>query len=197
MSNEDKTLGRRRWLITATSVMAAAGVAGAAVPFIKAWSPSGQARAAAAPRRVNVGKLALGEQIVVEWRGLPIFILRRTTSMLAHLQHSSAPLADTESALSSQPAYVDRALRSLHREFLVVVGVCTHLGCVPIFRPEIAPADLGAEWQGGYFCPCHASRYDLAGRVYQHQPAPLNLAVPPYRFESAEVLVIGLDQEAR
>ena len=187
--------GRRRFLVRTTTLVGAAGVVGAAVPFVASWQPSAKSRAAGAPVKVNIGKIEPGQQIVVQWRGQPVFISRRTPQLLASLAHESARLADPESLHSDQPDYVDSRLRTIKPEVLVVVGLCTHLGCSPTFRPEVAPADLGAGWQGGYFCPCHGSRYDLAGRVYKAQPAPLNLAVPPHFYESAEILVLGIDQE--
>ncbi len=168
---------------------------GAAVPFVGSWSPGAKAKAAGAPVRINIGKLQVGEQIVAEWRGQPVFILRRGPAILAGLDKVAPQLADPQSEDSLQPDYVDPQLRSIRPDILLVVGICTHLGCSPTFRPQVAPVDLGPEWVGGYFCPCHGSRYDLAGRVYRAQPAPLNLAVPPHRYESAEIIVIGLDQE--
>lgn len=186
--------GRRRFLVAATSAMGVAGVVGASVPFVGAWWPSAKARAAAAPVRVNIGKLEPGQQIVVRWRGQPVFIQRRTAATLAELATSIDQLADPYSRDADQPAYVDGATRSIKPEVLLVVGICTHLGCAPTYRPEVAPQDLGGDWRGGYFCPCHGSRYDLAGRVFKAQPAPLNLPVPPHAYESAEIIVIGIDQ---
>ncbi|MBH3438738.1 ubiquinol-cytochrome c reductase iron-sulfur subunit [Pseudomonas luteola] len=187
--------GRRRLLVAATSVIGAVGVAGAAIPFIKSWSPSAKAKAAGAPIRVNISKLEPGRQIVIEWRGQPVFVLRRGADALERLSRLENQLADPDSHDSIQPDYVNSRLRSIRPDVLVVVGVCTHLGCSPIFRPEVAPADLGTEWLGGYFCPCHGSRYDLAGRVYKAQPAPLNLVVPPYAYESEHIIVIGMSQK--
>ena len=145
--------------------------------------------------RVNISKVEPGQQIVAEWRGQPVFILNRTEEMLQALPKLNAELADPSSQASVQPEYVNPEARSIKPEILVLVGLCTHLGCSPSFRPEVAPADLGAQWLGGYFCPCHGSRYDLAGRVYKSQPAPLNLPVPPHSYESADVIVLGVDQE--
>jgi ubiquinol-cytochrome c reductase iron-sulfur subunit len=145
--------------------------------------------------RVNIGKIEPGQQIVAEWRGQPVFVLHRTPDIMEGLKKIEASLADPESKESDQPAYVDHAERSIKPELLIVLGVCTHLGCAPTFRPEVAPADLGPEWVGGYFCACHGSRYDLAGRVYKSQPAPLNLPVPPHTYESDNVVIIGVDEE--
>ncbi|MBF7730332.1 ubiquinol-cytochrome c reductase iron-sulfur subunit [Pseudomonas sp. N040] len=195
MSNDGVNAGRRRFLVAATSVVGAAGAVGAAVPFVGSWFPSAKAKAAGAPVKVNVSKIQPGQQIVAEWRGQPVFVLNRTQEMLGSLDKITPQLADPESKDSVQPAYVNPAQRSIKPELLVVVGLCTHLGCSPTFRPEVAPADLGADWVGGYFCPCHGSRYDLSGRVYKGQPAPLNLPVPDYSFESNDVIVIGVAQE--
>jgi ubiquinol-cytochrome c reductase iron-sulfur subunit len=195
MSNDGVNAGRRRFLVAATSVVGAAGAVGAAVPFVGSWFPSAKAKAAGAPVKVNVGKIEPGQQMVAEWRGQPVFILRRTEEILSNLTTLEPKLADSESQASEQPSYVDPKTRSIKPELLLLVGLCTHLGCAPSFRPEVAPADLGGEWVGGYFCPCHGSRYDLAGRVYKAQPAPLNLPVPPHTYESDTVIVIGVDQE--
>ncbi len=195
MSNDGVNAGRRRFLVAATSVVGAAGAAGAAIPFLGSWAPSAKAKAAGAPVRVNIGKIDPGQQIVAEWRGQPVFILHRTPEIMEGLNKIQAELADPESKESDQPAYVDHAERSIKPELLIVLGVCTHLGCAPTFRPEVAPADLGPEWVGGYFCACHGSRYDLAGRVYKSQPAPLNLPVPPHSYETDSVVIIGIDEE--
>ena len=195
MSNDGVNVGRRRFLVAATSVVGAAGAVGAAVPFVGSWFPSAKAKAAGAPVKVNISKIEPGQQIVAEWRGQPVFILNRTGEMLQALPKIDAELADPNSQASVQPEYVNPEARSIKPEILVLVGLCTHLGCSPSFRPEVAPADLGAQWVGGYFCPCHGSRYDLAGRVYKSQPAPLNLPVPPHSYESADVIILGVDQE--
>ncbi|HZJ94633.1 MAG TPA: ubiquinol-cytochrome c reductase iron-sulfur subunit [Thiopseudomonas sp.] len=195
MSNDGVNSGRRRFLVAATSVVGAAGAVGAAIPFVGSWYPSARAKAAGAPVRVNVSKLEPGQQIVAEWRGQPVFILHRTPEIMEGLKTVESKLADPQSQQSEQPDYVDPKGRAIKPELLVVVGLCTHLGCAPTFRPEVAPADLGPEWVGGYFCACHGSRYDLAGRVYKAQPAPLNLPVPPYSFESDDVVIIGVDEE--
>lgn len=195
MSNDGVNAGRRRFLVAATSVVGAAGAVGAAVPFVGSWFPSAKAKAAGAPVKVNISKVEPGQQIVAEWRGQPVFVVNRTQEMLAGLDKHAALLADPDSKDSVQPSYVNPEQRSIKPELLVLVGLCTHLGCSPTFRPEVAPADLGADWVGGYFCPCHGSRYDLAGRVWKGQPAPLNLPVPDYSYESNDVIVIGVAQE--
>ena len=195
MSNDGVNAGRRRFLVAATSVVGAAGAVGAAVPFVGSWFPSAKAKAAGAPVKVNISKVEPGQQIVAEWRGQPVFIMNRTPEMLSGLETLVPELADPDSKDSVQPTYVNPETRSIKPELLVLVGLCTHLGCSPTIRPEVAPADLGADWIGGYFCPCHGSKYDLAGRVYKGQPAPLNLPVPPYSYESDDVVVVGVDQE--
>ncbi|MEX5343225.1 ubiquinol-cytochrome c reductase iron-sulfur subunit, partial [Pseudomonas sp. I2] len=163
--------------------------------FVGSWFPSAKAKAAGAPVKVNIAKVEPGQQMVAEWRGQPVFIVRRTQEILGNLKKIAGELSDPESKASDQPTYVDPENRSIKPEILVLVGLCTHLGCSPTFRPEVAPADLGPKWVGGYFCPCHGSHYDLAGRVYKAQPAPLNLPVPPHSYESDDIIVIGVDQE--
>src|SRR5690606_33327762 len=195
MSNDGVNAGRRRFLVAATSVVGAAGAVGAAVPFVGSWFPSAKAKAAGAPVKVNISKIEPGQQMVAEWRGQPVFILRRTEEILNNLGNLEGVVADPESQASDQPDYVDAKTRSIKPEVLVLVGLCTHLGCAPSFRPEVAPADLGADWVGGYFCPCHGSKYDLAGRVYKSQPAALNQPVPPHSYESDDVIIVGVDQE--
>ena len=196
MSNDGVNAGRRRFLVAATSVVGAAGAVGAAVPFVGSWFPSAKAKAAGAPVKVNISKIEPGQQMVAEWRGQPVFILRRTEEALANLGKLTDTVADPSSEASVQPTYVDPTVRSIKPEVLIVVGLCTHLGCAAGCRPEGAAADLGADWLGGYFCPCHGSKYDMAGRVYKGQPAPLNLPVPPHSYETDSVVIIGVDQES-
>ena len=198
MSKVDVNVGRRRFLVAATSVVGAAGAVGAAVPFVGSWFPSAKAKAAGAPVRVNIAKIEPGQQMIAEWRGQPVFIVRRTEEILANLKKIEGQLADPESKQSDQPENSTNEWRSIKPQVLVVIGICTHLGCSPTFRPEVAPADLGKDWVGGYFCPCHGSHYDMAGRVYKSQPAPLNLPVPPYYYVdgSDNVIVVGLEGES-
>ncbi|MFS0828619.1 ubiquinol-cytochrome c reductase iron-sulfur subunit [Pseudomonas phoenicis] len=196
MSNDGVNAGRRRFLVAATSVVGAAGAVGAAVPFVGSWFPSAKAKAAGAPVKVNIAKIEPGQQMVAEWRGQPVFIVRRTPEILGNLQKIVDDLSDPQSEVSDQPSYVDAQTRSIKPDILILVGLCTHLGCSPTFRPEVAPVDLGPKWVGGYFCPCHGSHYDMAGRVYKSQPAPLNLPVPPHAYESDDIVVIGVDQES-
>ncbi|MDM7857029.1 ubiquinol-cytochrome c reductase iron-sulfur subunit [Thiopseudomonas acetoxidans] len=195
MSNDGVNVGRRRFLVAATSVVGAVGTAGAAIPFLGSWAPSAKAKAAGAPVRVNISKVEPGQQVVAEWRGQPVFVVHRTPEIMAGLEKLEPTLADPDSKESDQPSYVDPKHRSIRPEILIVVGLCTHLGCAPTFRPEVAPADLGPDWIGGYFCACHGSRYDLAGRVYKSQPAPLNLPVPPYSYETDDIVIVGVDEE--
>ncbi|MDD2049127.1 ubiquinol-cytochrome c reductase iron-sulfur subunit [Pseudomonas alkylphenolica] len=195
MSNDGVNAGRRRFLVAATSVVGAAGAVGAAVPFVGSWFPSAKAKAAGAPVKVNIAKVEPGQQMIAEWRGQPVFIVRRTEEILGNLKKIAGDLSDPESKASVQPTYVNPENRAIKPEILVLVGLCTHLGCSPTFRPEVAPVDLGPKWVGGYFCPCHGSHYDLAGRVYKSQPAPLNLPVPPHSYESDDIIVVGVDQE--
>ncbi|PAV26056.1 ubiquinol-cytochrome c reductase iron-sulfur subunit [Tamilnaduibacter salinus] len=197
MNNGDVNRSRRRFLIGATSVVGGVGVVGAAVPFVASWNPSAKAEAAGAPVSVNISKLEPGQQITVSWRGKPVWVVKRTDEMLGHIKELSDTVKDPESVEGGmQPAYIEGPFRAVRPEIAVLVGICTHLGCVPSYRPEIAPDDLGEDWIGGFFCPCHGSRYDLAGRVYPSQPAPLNLEVPPHRFDDDVTLTVGLDPEA-
>ena len=195
MANEEVNTGRRRFLTATTAVVGAVGAGFAAVPFIKSWSPSARARFAGAPVSQDISALQEGQQMVLNWRGQPIFISRRSKGMLDVLGSMDALVADPKSAASEQPAYAANATRSIKPEISVLVGVCTHLGCAPEHLPEVKPQPFDPDWKGGYFCPCHKSRYDLAGRVYKAQPAPTNLPVPPYHFESDSTVVIGVDPE--
>ena len=196
MNNGDVSQSRRRFLIGATSVVGGVGVVGAAVPFVASWNPSAKAEAAGAPVTVNISKIEPGQQITVAWRGKPVWIVRRTEQMLVNIKKLNDRVKDPQSKEADQPEYIDGIYRSLKDEYVVLVGICTHLGCVPTFRPEVAPADIGEDWLGGFICACHGSRYDLAGRVFQSQPAPANLEVPPYRYDDDSTITVGLDPEA-
>jgi ubiquinol-cytochrome c reductase iron-sulfur subunit len=188
--------GRRRFLTAATSVVGAAGMVGVAVPFIGSWNPSAKAKAAGAPIKVNLAKIQPGQMITEEWRGKPVFIIRRTDEALAGLKKIEDQVSDPVSAKSTQPSYAGGETRSIRSEFMIMLGVCTHLGCAPQFRPDVGAKDLGGDaWQGGFFCPCHGSKFDLAGRVYKSVPAPLNLEVPVHYYETDTVVVIGVDGE--
>lgn len=194
MANEEVNTGRRRFLTATTAVVGAVGAGFAAVPFIKSWSPSARARFAGAPVSQDISALAEGQQMVINWRGQPIFIAHRSKAMLDVMKTLVPMLADPDSSnADQQPKYAQNATRSIKPEISVLVGVCTHLGCAPEFLPEVKPEPFDPDWKGGYFCPCHKSRYDLAGRVLKSQPAPANLPVPPYYFENDATVVIGVD----
>jgi ubiquinol-cytochrome c reductase iron-sulfur subunit len=196
MNHGDVNRSRRRFLVGATSVVGGIGVVGAAVPFVASWRPSAKARSAGAPVRVNIAKLEMGQQMTVEWRGQPVWVVRRTPEMLENIKRINDRVQDPLSAEEQQPSYAQNELRSLRPEFLVVVGICTHLGCSPQFRPDVAPADLGPDWLGGFFCSCHGSRFDLAGRVYKSVPAPTNLRVPPHSYVDDNTIIVGVDEGA-
>lgn len=186
----------RRRLLTITTGIGAVGVGFVAAPFVISMTPSARARAAGAPVEVNISKIEPGMKITVEWRGKPVWILRRTKEMLASLDKVTPELADPESKKSEQPGYVDPVNRASKKEYLVVLGVCTHLGCSPKDRLEAGNVGgMGDDWQGGFFCPCHGSKFDLAGRVFKNVPAPTNLPVPPYKYVSDNRIVIGEDQK--
>lgn len=196
MNNGDVNHSRRRFLVGATSVVGGVGAIGAAVPFVASWRPSAKAEAAGAPRRVNVSKIGSGERVTVEWRGKPVWVVRRSQEMLDRLKDVNDELSDPESKDPQQPEYITDINRSVKPEFLVVVGICTHLGCSPSFRPEQGADGMGDDWPGGFFCACHGSKFDLAGRVFKDVPAPSNLEVPPHRFEDdGDTIVVGLDPE--
>ena len=195
MSDNGVNTSRRRFLVAATSVVGAAGAVGVATPFVKSWNPSAKAKAAGAPVKVNLSKLEPGQQVVVEWRGKPVFVVRRTKEMLENLKSQDAMLRDPKSEKSEQPAYAANESRAAKDEYLILVGLCTHLGCSPKYLPEVKPMEFEANWKGGYHCPCHGSKFDLAGRVYKGVPAPTNLVVPPYTFESDTVVIVGKDEE--
>ncbi len=196
MSNDGVNKGRRRLLIGATSAVGAVGAVGAAVPFVASWNPSAKAKTAGAPVKVDVSKLEPGQQTVVQWRGKPVWIVRRSAEALADLESLEGMLTDPTSSVPQQPEYVPgTAARAIREDIAVLVGICTHLGCSPTYRPELKPADLGDEWVGGYYCPCHGSRFDLSGRVMKGSPAPSNLVVPPHFYESDNVIIVGVDQE--
>lgn len=194
-SNNKEMSGRRKFLVAATSV--AGGVAGVAIatPFVLSMMPSERAKAAGAPVEVDITKLEPGMLLMVEWRGRVVWVLKRTPEMLATLDKVEPKLSDPNSEKDQQPEYAQNDTRSIKPEILVVEGICTHLGCSPVFRKEVAPEDLGPEWLGGFFCPCHGSKFDLAGRVYKNVPAPTNLVVPPHTYLSENVLLIGAESK--
>ncbi|ROR29663.1 ubiquinol-cytochrome c reductase iron-sulfur subunit [Inmirania thermothiophila] len=196
MGNNGTDVGRRRFLTAATSVVGGVGAAFAIVPFVASLKPSARAQALGAPVEVDISKLEPGQRMIVEWRGKPVWIVRRTKEMLEALPTLDDQLRDPESKEPQQPPYARNLYRSIKPEILVLVGICTHLGCSPLYRPEVAPEDLGPEWKGGFFCPCHGSRFDLAGRVFKGVPAPLNLVVPPHKYLADNRIIVGVDQEA-
>ncbi len=195
IDKKNEMSGRRRFLITATSVAGGIASVAWATPFILSMMPSERAKAAGAPVEVDISKLEPGMLLLVEWRGKVVWVLSRTPEMLASLTKLDSKLTDPNSEKDQQPEYAQNLTRSIRPEILVTTGVCTHLGCSPVFRKEIAPADLGPDWLGGFFCPCHGSKFDLAGRVYKDVPAPTNLLVPPHTYLSENVLLIGLDSK--
>jgi len=194
MSTDGVNAGRRRLLIGATAAVGAVGVGYVAVPFVKSWNPSAKAKAAGAPVTADISQLEPGQKMTVEWRGKPVWVVRRTPEMLAGLKRIEPSLLDPASENEAQqPAYARNEFRSIKSEYLVLTGICTHLGCSPLFEPE--KAKLESTWEGGFFCPCHGSKFDLAGRVYKGVPAPKNLEVPFHSYTSDKVLVIGVDKE--
>ncbi len=189
--------GKRRFLIGATSVVGGIGSVAAATPFVMSMFPSERAKAAGAPIEVEIAKLEPGQKIDVEWRGKVCWIVSRTPPMLETLPKLDSKVADPNSEYPQQPPYCKNESRSIKPEIWVAVGICTHLGCSPTYRPEVAPGDLGPDWLGGFFCPCHQSKFDLAGRVYKGVPAPTNLVIPPYRFLSDTKIEVGVGQDGK
>jgi ubiquinol-cytochrome c reductase iron-sulfur subunit len=189
--------GRRHFLLIATTVTGVAGAGLTAIPFLASWKPSARAQALGAPVEADISKLEPGAMIKVNWRGQAIFIVNRTPDMRAKLDSAelAAQLRDPESKESEQPPYAKNSARALNPEYLVLVGVCTHLGCAPMSRFQAGDAEPGADWPGGFYCPCHGSKFDLSGRVFKDVPAPLNLKVPPYRFINEGLVQIGVDAE--
>ena len=185
---------RRRMLIGATAVVGAVGTAGFAAPLLISWMPSARAKAAGAPVEVNISKIEPGQLVRVIWRGKPIWLIRRSKETLDDLASNEGLLADPNSDVAAQqPEYAKNPARARKPEMLVMIGICTHLGCSPTYRPELAAADMGASWKGGFYCPCHGSKFDLAGRVFKNVPAPTNLIVPPHFYKSDDVILIGED----
>jgi len=196
MSDHEKVDKTRRNLVVATSVVGGAASVGAALPFVASMLPSEKAKAAGAPIEVDLSRLAPGELGIFEWRGKPVWIMKRTKEMLEGIKQSDARLTDPASKVDQQPSYAKNEYRSASAELMVLVGVCTHLGCSPQLKPADDKAEMGADWVGGFYCPCHGSKFDLAGRVYRGSPAPKNLEVPPYTLTDGK-LVIGEDKETK
>jgi len=195
MSTDGVDNSKRRFLTAATVAVGAVGTGFVAVPFLKSWSPSAKARAAGAPVEVDISKLQPGQLLRVLWQKKPVWIVNRTEKNLKDLSSLDDQLADPKSEIPQQPDYIKGTNRSLKDKYLVAVGICTHLGCSPTYRPEVAPEDLGPDWLGGFYCPCHGSSFDLAGRVYKNVPAPTNLVIPPYTYLSDTTLKIGVDDK--
>ena len=191
MANEVVDRSKRQFLTTALTVVGAVGTGYLAVPFLSQMTPSAKAMAAGAPVEVDISKIELGQLIRVAWRGKPVWIVSRSPETLEVLKTDTAKLADPSSEESEQPETSHNQFRSIKPEIFVAVGLCTHLGCSPTFRPEIAPNDLGKDWKGGFFCPCHGSGFDLAGRVFKSVPAPTNLVIPPYRYITDTLIIVG------
>ncbi|CAH8199037.1 Ubiquinol-cytochrome c reductase iron-sulfur subunit [Vibrio aestuarianus] len=193
MSNAPLNNGRRRFLTATTAVVGGLGAAAVAVPFIKSWNPSARAKAAGAPVEVEIGKLEEGQMVRVEWRGKPVWVVRRSQSVVDGLKEIENQLRDPQSGEQQQPDYAQNAYRSIKPEYFVAVGICTHLGCSPSYLPD----SFSEQVQGvkaGFFCPCHGSKFDMAGRVFQGVPAPLNLVIPKYMYLSDTRIVIGIDE---
>ena len=195
--SEKSGLNRRHFLAVATSVTGAAGLVMTAVPFVMSFKPNARAQALGSPVEIDISKLEEGAMVRVMWRGKPVWVLRRSKQMLERMAASDAELSDRDSEEDQQPSYAQNDTRSIEPEILVILGVCTHLGCAPIERFEIGPADLGPDWPGGFFCPCHGSKFDMAGRVYDGLPAPLNMVVPPHRYLGENIILIGDDTGVR
>lgn len=197
MSEQEIDLKKRRFLTNATSVVGAVGVGFVAWPFLSSWMPSARAKAAGAPVDVDITKLEAVQLVRVLWRKKPVWIFKRDNTTIANLKTLDSELTDPNNEENQQPAYAKNTWRSIKAEVAVIVGVCTHLGCSPTYRPELGAADLGGDsWKGGFYCPCHGSKFDLAGRVYAGAPAPTNLIIPPYHFVSDSLIRIGVDPKA-
>jgi ubiquinol-cytochrome c reductase iron-sulfur subunit len=195
MSNDGVNHGRRRLLLGTTAVGGAVAGVGVAVPYIASWNPSERAKAAGAPAKADIGQLEPGQQLIVAWRGKPVWIVRRSQETLDNLAKLNDRLSDPQSVVPQQPAYAQNEYRSQRPEILVLEGVCTHLGCSPKYRPDVEAQPFDSEWLGGFYCPCHGSRFDLAGRVFSGVPAPTNLVVPPHKYVGDSVIIIGVDEE--
>jgi ubiquinol-cytochrome c reductase iron-sulfur subunit len=194
VGHDEVDLSRRKFLTTATVATGAVGAVFAAVPFISSWAPSARARALGAPAELDVSKIEQGQMAIVTWRRQPIYVVRRTPEMLGQLKGHDDLLKDKDSSESDQPPYAKNEYRARLPEVLVLIGTCTHLGCLPKQRFEAHSPEMGAYWPGGFFCPCHGSRFDLAGRVFNGSPASVNLKVPPYEYPSPLKLVVGVDE---
>ncbi len=195
MENENFDKNRRRFLTTAATAVGGVGVAAATVPFVSNMSPSAKTKAIGAPVEIDISNIEPGGRLIEKWQGKPVWILRRTEEMLKDISSLNSDVSDPESDESAQPEYAKNEYRALKEEFLVVIGICTHLGCSPNFVLKDEGEIISSDWKGGFFCPCHGSKFDLAGRVFKGVPAPRNLVIPPYKFISETTLLIGDDSE--
>jgi ubiquinol-cytochrome c reductase iron-sulfur subunit len=196
MSQDGVNNSRRLLLLGSTAAFGAVGAGFVAVPFLASWNPSEKAKAAGAPAKVDISKLEPGSMLTAEWRGKPVYVVRRTQEVLGMLDGLADSLKDPANGnKDQQPAYADNVQRSREPELLVLLGVCTHLGCAPKFYAEVKPEPFDADWKGGFYCPCHGSRFDMSGRVFNGSPAGDNLLVPPHMFEGDNILIIGIDEE--
>ncbi|WP_274585607.1 ubiquinol-cytochrome c reductase iron-sulfur subunit [Neisseria leonii] len=193
MSNQEINQGRRRFLTLATAGAGGLAAAGVAVPLVASWFPSEKAKAAGASIEIDISKIESGQMLTAEWRGKPIWVVNRTEQQLKDLASLDGNLVDPASDADQQPEYCKNETRAIKPQYWVAVGICTHLGCSPTYRPDIGPADLGADWKGGFFCPCHGSKFDIAGRVYKGVPAPSNLVIPPHKYLDDATLLVGED----
>lgn len=192
-AGEPDNHGRRRFLTATTVVVGAVGAGFAAVPFIKSWNPSARAKLAGAPVTADISALQVGQRLIFEWRGQPIWIVKRSEAVLKALPTLDGHLRDPKSEVDQQPPYAKNEVRSVKPDISVLVGLCTHLGCSPEMMAEIRPEPFDPDWKGGYFCPCHKSKFDMAGRVFEGVPAPINLLVPPHHYQDDNTIIIGVD----
>lgn len=195
MSKNEVDRSKRRFLIAATSAVGGVATVGTVVPFVLSMMPSARAKAAGAPVEADISKVEAGMMVAFEWRGKPVWVVNRTKEMLDLLAKNDDKVADPKSDAPQQPDYCKNATRSIKPQFFVAVGICTHLGCSPTYRKEVGAADIGADWPGGFFCPCHGSKFDLAGRVFKGVPAPTNLVIPPHKYLSDTRILIGEDSK--
>jgi ubiquinol-cytochrome c reductase iron-sulfur subunit len=194
MSSEEINESRRHFLTVATVVAGAVGTVMVAVPFVASMEPSARAKALGGPVDIDISKIEPGGQVKAKWRGKPVWVVQRPQTAISSLAGVDGLLRDPKSKEDQQPAYCQNEYRSIKPELFVVVGICTHLGCSPLYKPQPADPEVGMDWPGGFFCPCHGSKYDLAGRVFKGVPAPLNLQVPPYTFLSDAAIRVGEEQ---
>ena len=191
MDNHEINNGRRRFLILATSGAGGVAALGVATPFVASFFPSEKAKAAGAAVEIDVSKIESGQMMAAEWQGKPIWVVNRTAQQLKDLKALDGAVSDPKSEVEQQPENCKNETRSIKPNIFVAIGICTHLGCSPTYRPDVAPADLGSAWKGGFCCPCHGSKFDMAGRVYKGVPAPTNLVVPPYKYLSDTTVLVG------